>query len=117
MLDEDFKLHLIECNTNPCLDTCCPLLSRIIPEVIDNAFRIVLDPLFPSPDLSQHRKFQLNELPQEVKFTLIFDEDFEGAALRGLAEKCRTLQTVKEEHIESDVEEELLEGAVDSDEY
>jgi hypothetical protein len=41
----------------------CPLLARIIPEVLDNAFRIVLDPIFPAPDLSSNRKFQVNEIP------------------------------------------------------
>lgn len=51
MLDENFKLSLIEVNTNPCLETESPLLARIVPELIDNTFRIVLDPLYPSPDL------------------------------------------------------------------
>jgi len=39
MLDEDFKLYLIEVNTNPCLDCGCTLLSRLIPELLDNCFR------------------------------------------------------------------------------
>lgn len=46
MIDENFKVHLIEANTNPCLEICCPLLARIIPELLDNSFRIALDPLF-----------------------------------------------------------------------
>ena len=46
MLDETFKVYLIECNTNPCLEICCPLLARIIPELLDNSFRIDLDPIF-----------------------------------------------------------------------
>ena len=46
MIDEDFKIYLIEANTNPCLEISCPLLARIIPEVIDNTFTIALDPLF-----------------------------------------------------------------------
>ena len=39
MIDENFRLYLIEVNTNPCLEVCCPLLSRIIPELLDNCFR------------------------------------------------------------------------------
>ena len=31
MLDEDFKVYLIEVNSNPCLELSCSLLSRIIP--------------------------------------------------------------------------------------
>jgi len=49
MLDENFKLSLIEVNTNPCLETESPLLARIIPELIESTFKIVLDPIFPSP--------------------------------------------------------------------
>ena len=63
MLDEDFRLYLIEVNTNPCLEICCPLLARIIPELLDNTFKIVLDPLFPGPDQTHNRKAQVNELP------------------------------------------------------
>jgi len=63
MLDEDFRLYLIEVNTNPCLEMSSPLLARIIPEVLDNAFRLILDPIFPSPDLSNNRKYSINEIP------------------------------------------------------
>jgi tubulin polyglutamylase TTLL1 len=31
MIDDDFKVFLIEANTNPCLETGSPLLARIIP--------------------------------------------------------------------------------------
>jgi tubulin monoglycylase TTLL3/8 len=46
MIDENFKVYLIEANTNPCLEICCPLLARIIPELLDNTFRIAVDPLY-----------------------------------------------------------------------
>jgi len=49
MLDEDFKIYLIEINTNPCLELPCPLLSSLIPHMLDNSFWIALDPLFPPP--------------------------------------------------------------------
>jgi len=38
MIDRNFKLWLIEINTNPCLETSCPLLSRLIPSIIEHAF-------------------------------------------------------------------------------
>ena len=46
MIDESFRVYLIEANTNPCLEISCPLLARIIPEVVDNTFTIAMDPLF-----------------------------------------------------------------------
>jgi Tubulin-tyrosine ligase family len=46
MIDENFKVYLIEANTNPCLEICCPLLARIIPELLDNTLRVAVDPLY-----------------------------------------------------------------------
>ena len=46
MIDENFKVYLIEANTNPCLEICSPLLARIIPELLDNSFRVAIDPLY-----------------------------------------------------------------------
>ena len=46
MIDDCFRVTLIEANTNPSLDICCPLMARIIPELLDNSFRIAVDPLF-----------------------------------------------------------------------
>jgi len=39
MIDEDFKIFLLEVNTNPCLDTSSNILSKIIPNLIDNTLR------------------------------------------------------------------------------
>jgi len=41
-------------------------------------YRIAIDPIFPSPDLTTNRKLLINELPQELKYQLIFDEDIDG---------------------------------------
>ena len=68
MLDSAFKLHLIEVNTNPCLETDSPLLSRIIPELINAAFKLSLDPIFPCPDQAMCKRFQGCGLTQEIKF-------------------------------------------------
>jgi len=53
MLDEDFKVYLIEVNTNPCIETECPLLGRIITDVVDSGLRIALDPLYPPPNMNK----------------------------------------------------------------
>lgn len=85
MIDEDLKVYLIECNTNPCLELSCPLLARIIPAMLDSAFRIALDPLFPPRSDITAAKKNANTLPEMLplnKFELIFDERLEGEKLR-----------------------------------
>lgn len=49
MLDESSKPWLIEFNANPCLEVCCLVLNRIIPAMIENVWKIAIDPLFPPP--------------------------------------------------------------------
>ena len=44
MIDQNMKLYLIEVNTNPCLETPCPLLQKLIPNVLDQTFKICVDP-------------------------------------------------------------------------
>jgi tubulin monoglycylase TTLL3/8 len=41
MIDDNFKVWLIEVNTNPCLALSCPLLSRIIPPLVENVLRFI----------------------------------------------------------------------------
>lgn len=81
MIDSDFKVWLIEINTNPCLELSCSYLSKIIPEMLDNSFRIALDPLFPPPET--HKKFKnwvknvnLNNKYQLVYSSLAADSHF-----------------------------------------
>lgn len=49
MIDNNYHPWIIEVNTNPCLELSSPLLSRLIPAMVENAFRIGLDPIFPPP--------------------------------------------------------------------
>ena len=39
MIDEDFKVYLIEVNTNPCLELSSTLLARLIPNMIDDVLK------------------------------------------------------------------------------
>jgi len=75
MLDADFKVYLIEINTNPCLETNCPLLQRLIPEMVDSALRIAVDPLYPPPSMSKRVNLAA---PQVMLWYLSFDEESDG---------------------------------------
>lgn len=84
MIDEEFRVYLIECNTNPCLELSCPLLARIIPAMLDNSFRLAVDPLFPPPDFNMAKKNTLHEILPINKYELVFDEAIDGESLREL---------------------------------
>lgn len=86
MIDLALKPWLIEINTNPCLELSSPLLNRLIPALVENTFRLCVDPLFPPPqDWPTGKKIFIggNALEQN-KFQLIFDESTEGSSFEEL---------------------------------
>lgn len=46
MLDSQFKLWLIEINTNPAIDDCSAVLKVLIPRMLDDMFKLTIDKLF-----------------------------------------------------------------------
>ena len=46
MLDIDLNPYLIEINTNPGLEISSPLISKLVPRLIDDAFRLTIDVTF-----------------------------------------------------------------------
>ena len=49
MIDEKLEPWLIEVNTNPCLEETSALLKKLLPRMLDDAFKLSLDKLFPPP--------------------------------------------------------------------
>ena len=43
MIDNMFNIWLIEVNTNPCLEESSPLLQKLIPRMLNDAFRLTID--------------------------------------------------------------------------
>lgn len=73
MIDDSFNVFMIEVNTNPCLEISCPLLSKLIPSMLESAFKVVLDPLYPPPNFYNPKKIPYDNY-LDNKFELIFDE-------------------------------------------
>jgi hypothetical protein len=48
MIDCQLKPWLIEVNTNPCLEESSALLKQLVPRMIDDAFKLTLDIVYPS---------------------------------------------------------------------
>lgn len=100
MIDEQFKVYLIEVNTNPCLELSSPLLARLIPSMVENALRLAVDPIFPPPEHFSQRKQVVNELCPENKFELIFDERIDGPELTEIyREKDNVIIEIDEEEL------------------
>jgi D-alanine-D-alanine ligase-like ATP-grasp enzyme len=49
MIDQNLEPWLIEVNTNPCLEETSALLKMLLPRMIDDAFKLTLDVLYPAP--------------------------------------------------------------------
>jgi hypothetical protein len=86
MVDEECKPWLIEVNANPCLEISCSVLNRIIPALIENTWKIAIDPLFPPPDLwPKNKKCVFQDNPYLTnKYELIFDEQVNHKTLKDL---------------------------------
>lgn len=81
MIDDEFKIYLIEVNTNPCLELSCPLLARLIPNMLENAFKIGLDSLFLPPENFSSKKAFIGDACPENRFTLCYDDRIDGPVL------------------------------------
>lgn len=67
MLDADLNLSLIEVNTNPCLDTPCMLLQRIVPQVLDQTMKLAVDPFLQASEQQYYMTQDLNV--SEMRFS------------------------------------------------
>ena len=75
MIDEEFKVYLIEANINPCLAVTSSFSSKFITLLVDNTLRMAIDPLFQPPGEFGTKRSPI--LP-EIKYELIFDQKTEG---------------------------------------
>ncbi len=84
VVDDEFRLYLIEANINPCLGVTSSFSSRFIPALVDNTLRIALDPLFPPPaDFAGSKRNVADALP-EIRYELIFDQRIDGPGLSSM---------------------------------
>jgi hypothetical protein len=119
MVDAELKVWLIEVNTNPCLELSSPLLARIIPAMLDNAFRIAIDPYFPETGTWAGKRPGLSvtgEVIAENRFELIFSSLVEGEAIaKQLGVKYVRLAAIDTADYPSDAEEDSA-ASLSSDE-
>lgn len=58
MVDENFRVWLIEVNTNPSLDPCCSLLLSMIPKMLDEALSLSLGKIFGDAKAAGHTAWE-----------------------------------------------------------
>lgn len=56
MMDTNFGVWLIEVNSNPSITTPGTLLKAYVPRMLDDAFKITIDKVFPGPFLEQNER-------------------------------------------------------------
>jgi len=47
MIDEDFRVWLIEVNSNPYIGTPSKYMRELVPNMVDEMLKLVLDPFYP----------------------------------------------------------------------
>jgi hypothetical protein len=99
MFDDQFKPYLIEVNSNPSLEPSSTLLAKLFSSMLDNTFRIAVDPLFPPNDGFSMKKGCIGiEICPENRFDLIFDERIDGP---DLLQKMKNIGQKEQEEIQS----------------
>ena len=78
MIDQDLHPYLLEVTINGSLGTHIPLKARMIPELLESMFQIVVDPLFPPPPFDFSKDHKVPDVSAN-KFELIFNERTDGA--------------------------------------
>ena len=73
MLDIDLNPFLIEINTNPGLEISSPLISKLVPRMIDDAFRLTIDKVFETEFAEERYRF--NEEKNEKEYISPFHVD------------------------------------------
>lgn len=82
MFDDDFRPYLIEVNSNPSLEPSNNALVKLFTHMLDNTFRIAIEPLFPPSEGFSLKKGSIGvETCPENRFDLIFDERIDGPDL------------------------------------
>lgn len=70
MIDEDFRVWLIEVNTNPQIANLNKRMSNLLPELFADLFKITLDPVF--EDLAPEEK---NTVHEATNFDLLYSRN------------------------------------------
>lgn len=73
MMDANYRVWLIECNANPCLDLCSAYLSHVIPNMLEHAMRLTVDRFASGNALPQSSPDMNYGGEAGTKWDLIFD--------------------------------------------
>ena len=112
MIDDDFKIYLIEVNTNPCLELSSPLLARLIPNMLENSLKIAVDSLFLPPEGFSSKKAFVGDVCPESRYELIYDEKIDETELKEMFKNKENI-IVEMDEDELSEEEELPEPEQD----
>ena len=109
MLDDNFKVYLIEANTNPCLETTCPILQKVITDVVDSGFRLSLDPLYPPPNFTKRVSQQIFV----TNWELCYDSTIDDEEMKQIYDKYDSKQKEDNQGGVDDFDPELLKDEVE----
>lgn len=105
MIDESLHPWLIEVNTNPALDICCPILAKLLPQLVEDACKIAVDPIYPPPSWPPAKKHLIPD-PTDNKFVLIYNDLTDAQELKSLPIDDSMIGIIQEEELEDEASDE-----------
>lgn len=73
MITDDLVVKLIEINNNPSLTICSNITGKLIPKLIDDTFKIALDPYFEPVSLQSINNIKFKKQWDIGDFELVYD--------------------------------------------
>ncbi|KAL4506836.1 hypothetical protein ABPG72_001257 [Tetrahymena utriculariae] len=70
-IDEDYKVWLIEVNTNPCIEESNQYLHQLMPRLLDDTFKLTIDQIFPRPGGSSNNQQIQKQQPNQMQSSQI----------------------------------------------
>ena len=65
MIDAQYKVWLIEINTNPAIEEASPLLTMLLPRMVDDMFKLTIDKIFNSKIKQDLEQFPVPGYPND----------------------------------------------------
>lgn len=92
MVDESYKVWLIEVNTNPAIEECSAVLKALIPRMLDDLFKLTLDRILNLRPAPHPEVYPVDGFPDDANMWELLGDFREGANEKTLGRRMGLLR-------------------------